>query len=69
MSVVTSSARRISLCIVWLFIFCNAWRLVPTAYDSFFGGQWPAWLSLINNVSHTLIVFNSAVNFLIYAWL
>ncbi len=29
-------------------------------------GKWPEWLSLVNDISHTLIVFNSAVNFLIY---
>jgi hypothetical protein len=30
---------------------------------------WPEWLSVINDVSHTLIVLNSAVNFLIYVTL
>ncbi len=99
---------RISLCIVWLFIFCHAWKLVklrkkykniisprtekpsffqvPTLYEGvrWFSdgggsggsggggsgaggpGKWPEWLSLVNDISHTLIVFNSAVNFLIY---
>ncbi len=64
---------RISLCIVWLFIFCHVWKLIPTLYEGWnsdeeFKGasQWPQWLTHINDVSHTLIVFNSAVNFLIY---
>ncbi len=63
---------RISLCIVWLFIFCHVWKLVPTIYelvlpaDDERRSQWPQWLSIVNDVSHTLIVFNSAVNFLIY---
>ena len=64
---------RISLCIVWLFIFCHVWKLVPTLYEGWnsdeeFAGasEWPKWLLHINDVSHTLIVFNSAVNFLIY---
>jgi hypothetical protein len=29
--------------------------------------QWPDWLVTIKHLSHTLIAFNSAVNFLIYA--
>lgn len=65
---------RISMAIVWLFIFCHAWKLIPTIYDGIAatkngsgGGKWPEWLSYINDISHTLIVFNSAVNFLIYA--
>ena len=60
---------RISLGIVWLFIFCHIWKLVPTIYEGFYGEKtkWPRWLEIINDVSHTLIVFNSAVNFLIYA--
>lgn len=24
---------RISLSIVWLFIFCHVWKIVPTAYE------------------------------------
>jgi hypothetical protein len=60
---------RISLCIVWLFIFCHVWKLVPTLYEGWNSNkdsQWPQWVTNINGVSHTLIVFNSAVNFLIY---
>lgn len=63
---------RISMSIVWLFIFCHVWRLVPTLYESIHVGNlkiWPDWLSIINDLSHTLIVFNSAVNFLIYVFL
>ena len=62
---------RISLCIVWLFIFCHVWKLIPTLYEGWHGifndgAKWPPWLTIINDLSHTLIVFNSAVNFLIY---
>ena len=72
-----SRLTRISLCIVWLFIFCYSWKLIPTVYEGLnYGksdakvlGKWPHWLSLVNDISHTLIVFNSAVNFLIYATL
>ncbi len=65
---------RISLSIVSLFVACHAWRLVPTAYEAFYAAtdhttvlrRWPDWLVHVNHVSHTLIVFNSAVNFLLY---
>ena len=26
---------RTSLCIVWLFLFCHLWKLVPTFYSTF----------------------------------
>jgi len=58
---------RISLSIVSLFVACHVWRLIPTAFEALAGGKdWPAWLVHVNHVSHTLIVFNSAVNFLLY---
>ena len=65
---------RISLSIVSLFVACHAWRLVPTAYEASAAlsgagtvlTQWPDWLVHVNSISHTLIVFNSAVNFLLY---
>ena len=33
------------------------------------GGEWPEWLRNVHDVSHSLIVFNSAVNFLLYTFL
>ena len=59
---------RIALAIVWLFIFCHAWRLVPTIYEALYPGknQLPNWLHHIHGISHSFIVFNSAVNFLLY---
>jgi hypothetical protein len=60
-------------------MFCHVWKLIPTIYEGVHemgwdtsGGKkaasaaWPDWLTAINDLSHTLIVFNSAVNFLIY---
>jgi hypothetical protein len=37
---------RIALAIVWLFIFCHAWRLIPTIYEALYtsADEWPAWL-------------------------
>ena len=38
---------RISLCIVWLFMFCHVWKLVPTIYELVHAGddaslrRWP----------------------------
>ncbi len=67
---------RISLSIVSLFVACHVWRLIPTAFEAVrhFSeaegetvlSQWPPWLIHVNHISHTLIVFNSAVNFLLY---
>ncbi len=44
---------------------------VNGTFNGTFNGpvKWPEWVSAVNNVSHTLIAFNSAVNFLIYAWM
>ena len=74
-----SRLTRISMSIVWLFIFCHCWRLIPTIYEGvqnhYYQQQsaakrqpWPVWVSAINDLSHTLIVLNSAINFLIYAF-
>ena len=58
---------RIALAIVWLFIFCHMWRLIPNAYECFFKPEKdPDWLLYMIGISHTLIVFNSAVNVLLY---
>ena len=66
---------RISVGIVSLFIICHIWRLIPTAYEAYkhwFSedgpvlSDWPEWLTHVYHLSHTLIVFNSAVNFLLY---
>ena len=60
---------RIALAIVWLFIFCHAWRLIPTIYEALYpndDSNYPYWLFHVHGISHCLIVFNSAVNFLLY---
>ena len=58
---------RISLAIVWLFIFCHVWRLLPTIYEAVYPNlEWPNWVSHVTGISHSFIVFNSAVNFLLY---
>ena len=64
---------RISLTIVWLFIFCHSWKLVPTVYELIYSEDgtemsvWPLWLLRLKHLSHSLIALNSAVNFLIYS--
>ena len=71
---------RISLCIVWLFIFCHIWKLIPTAYETFVlekeaednpsdDDRWPKWMNVVMQVSNTLITINSSLNFLIYVLL
>ena len=63
---------RISLGIVTLYILCHLWRILPTAYEALFSedgtllSKWPPWLIHVYHLSHTLIVTNSAINFLLY---
>ena len=63
---------RISLGIVSLYIACHFWRVVPTAYEALYSedgtvlSHWPPWLIHVYHLSHTLIVTNSAINFLLY---
>ncbi|TRY78170.1 hypothetical protein TCAL_16684 [Tigriopus californicus] len=63
---------RISIFIVWLFIFCHFWKLIPTCYEVFVShngsnhDNWPFSVLVVEHISHLLITFNSAINFLIY---
>ena len=63
---------RISLGIVSLYIACHFWRVLPTAYEALYSedgtvlAHWPQWLIHVYHLSHTLIVTNSAINFLLY---
>ena len=66
----TREARitRIALAIVWLFLFCHIWRLVPTIHELIFDNKvQPMWLTHMMGFSHSMIVFNSAVNTVLYA--
>ena len=51
------------------------WKSIPTIYECYYSGdglqvpEWPFSLVVIEYISHTLIVFNSAVNFLVYLFL
>eukprot|EP00095_Tigriopus_kingsejongensis_P012051 maker-scaffold90_size386344-snap-gene-2.26 protein:Tk12051 transcript:maker-scaffold90_size386344-snap-gene-2.26-mRNA-1 annotation:"GJ13605" len=64
----------VSLWIVWLFLFCHVWKLIPTAYEVIMSqdevgleiADWPHWVVVVEKLSHTLITLNSSVNFLIY---
>ena len=64
----------VSLYIVWLFIFCHVWKLIPTGYEILMAKDdigleidtWPGWLDMIEKVSHTLITLNSTLNFFVY---
>ena len=64
---------RASIAIVWLFIFCHIWRMVPNIYEAIYPeypdagpGHSPVWLHYFSLASHILILLNSSINFLIY---
>lgn len=67
---------RISISIVWLFLFCHMWKLIPTMYEAVacfesdvaLVTSWPRWVVVVHDVSHALITANSAVNFLVYVF-
>ena len=73
MTVLRRSERRITriaTAIVWLFVFCHVWRVIPTMYEAVYRTtNFPYYIEQLLHVSHTLIVFNSAVNFLLYTLL
>ena len=54
--------------IVWIFVACHIWRIVPTVYEAYYGRgvNLPVWLHYVIMVSHLFIVVNSTLNFLIY---
>jgi len=66
---------RISTSIVWLFLLCHTWRMFPTFYEFWYSDnglnvpEWPFSLVVIEYISHSLILLNSAVNFLIYVFM
>jgi hypothetical protein len=66
---------RISTSIVWLFLLCHIWRMIPTVYEFWNSDNglnvsvWPYSLVVVEHISHSLILFNSAVNFLIYVFM
>jgi len=66
---------RISTSIVWLFILCHVWRMIPTIYECLNSDNglevavWPTALDVIEHISHSLILTNSAINFLIYVFM
>ena len=65
----TKEARltRIALGIVSLYLLCHIWRLVPTIYELIYGSEEsPKWIDHMTGFSHSMIVLNSAINFLLY---
>ena len=66
---------RISTSIVWLFLLCHTWRMIPTFYEFWNSDnglnvpEWPFSLVVIEHVSHSLILLNSAINFLVYIFM
>ena len=52
---------RISLCIVWLFMFCHVWKLVPTIYELVHAGddaslrRWPGTDDTCVHIGHATL--------------
>ena len=59
-----SRLTRISICIVWLFILCHVWKLIPTVYELLYSEVkiWYVIIKVIESLGMNLIV--SAINFL-----
>lgn len=64
----------ISFYIMIMYVFTHIWKLIPNCYDAIYGyessdailPEWPRWLEVIKDVSHIMVVCNSAFNFLPY---
>lgn len=65
---------RISIVIVIIYILCHIWKLPPSVYEAWYSVshnttkdvKWPNWLDTVNDISHVLILANSAFNFIFY---
>ena len=60
-----------------MYLFCHIWKLIPNIYEAVHGfgedglaiqPEWPTWLNWIKDLSHIMVVLNSACNFLPYVW-
>ena len=54
-----SRLTRISICIVWLFILCHVWKLIPTVYELLYSEVkiWYVIIKVIESLGMILIVF------------
>ena len=68
----------ISIYICIMYLISHIWKFIPNCYDAVYGfGEdglaktptWPKWLHLIKDLSHIMVVCNSAFNFLPYLWI
>jgi len=69
------SIAMILVGIVFVFAFCNVFRIIINLYEVFhlaiygdIAKNWPKWCSLMSDFSHLLLVLNSSVNIIIYGW-
>ena len=68
---------RISIVLVIIYVLCHMWKLPPNVYEAWFSiahnttthVQWPEWLGIVHEISHLLLLANSAFNFIIYLFL
>lgn len=64
---------KVSMVIVFVFIFCHALKWIPNLYElllvdtsNLANLKWPNLVEVFTNISHMFLVFNSSVNFYIY---
>ena len=65
---------RISIVLIIIYILCHIWKLPPSIYEACYSiyhntithVKWPSWLDVLHDISHVLILANSAFNFIIY---
>jgi len=71
------SIAMILVGIVIVFGVCNTFRIIVNLYEVFHlavhgsvptATEWPAWCSVLINISHLFLVLNSSVNVIIYGW-
>lgn len=59
----------VSFYIMLMYLFCHIWKFIPNVFEAIRGMEkYPNWLHWINDLSHLMVVINSAFNFLPYLW-
>ena len=64
---------RISIAITIIYILCHMWKIPPSIYEAWYNithnttnMNHTVWWDMVNDISHLLILANSAFNFIIY---
>ena len=59
-------ATTVPLCIVVVFILCDTHALVSFILDAVFVDSYGPWLQYYTAITNILVIFNSAINFVIF---